>query len=73
MVGNSRTYIVHAVDAEQENVLRAFFNALKIKFEVPCEKPYNHDFVNMILQADKGIKDGKGKRVSSEEFDNIWK
>ena len=73
MVVNTRTYIVHAVDAEQEDVLEAFFNALKIRFEVPYEKPYNKDFVNMVLQAEDGIKNGKGKKVSSEEFDNLWK
>ena len=73
MVVNTRTYIVHAVDAEQEDVLKAFFNALKIRFEVHYEKPYNKDFVNMVLQAEDGIKNGKGKKVSSEEFDNLWK
>ena len=30
------------------------------------------DFVNMVLQAEDGIKNGKGKKVSSEEFDNLW-
>ena len=73
MIVNARTFIVQAVDAEQENVLKAFLNALKIKFEVTGEKPYNRDFVDMILQAEDGIKKGKGKKVSSEEFDNLWK
>ena len=73
MVVNARTFIVQAVDAEQEDVLKAFFNALKIKFEVTEEKPYNREFVNMVLQAEDGIKKGRGKKVSSEEFDNLWK
>ena len=72
MAGNTRTYIVHAVNAEQEDILKAFFNALKIIFEAPYEQPYNKDFVNMVLQAEDGIKNGKGKKVSSEEFDNLW-
>jgi hypothetical protein len=72
MVVNARTFIVQAVDAEQEDVLKAFFNALKIKFEVTGEKPYNKEFVDMVLQADYGIQKGKGRRVSSEEFDNLW-
>ena len=73
MVVNARTFIVQAVDAEQEDVLKAFFNALKIEFEVTGERPYNKEFVNMVLQAEDGIKKGRGKRVSSEEFDNLWK
>jgi hypothetical protein len=73
MLANARTFIVQAVDAEQENVLKAFFNALKINLEVTGEKPYNKDFADMVLQAEDGIKKGKGKKVSSEEFDNLWK
>ena len=73
MVVNTRTFIVHTVDAEQEDVLKAFFNLLKIKFEIKEERPYNKDFVNMVMQAEAGIKHGKGKKVSSEEFDNLWK
>ena len=73
MVVSERTFIVQAVDAEQEDVLTAFFNALKIKFEVTGERPYNKEFVDMVLQAEDSIKKGKGKKVSSEEFDNLWK
>lgn len=73
MIVNSQTFIVHAADAEQVNVLNAFFKALKIKFEVTEDKPYNKGFVDMVLQAEAGIKKGKGKKVSSEEFDNLWK
>jgi hypothetical protein len=73
MVVNARTFVVQAVDTEQENVLKAFFNALKIKFEVTEERTYNQDFVNMVLQAEDGIRNGKGKKVTTEEFDNLWK
>ena len=73
MVVNARTIIVHAIDAEQEDILKAFFNALKIKFEVAEGKSYNKNFVEMVLQAEDGIRKGKGKKVSSEEFDNLWK
>ena len=67
------TLIVHPLDINQENVLRAFFETFKIRFEVTKEKPYNQDFVNMVLQAENAIKQGKGKKVTSEEFDNLWK
>jgi len=67
------TFIVHTVNAEQENVLKTLFKALKIKFEESKETPYNKDFTEMVLQAEESIKRGKGKKVSSEEFDNLWK
>jgi len=67
------TLVVHPVNLEQENVLKAFFKTFKIQFEVTKENPYNEDFVNMVLQAENDIKQGKGKKVTSEEFDNLWK
>jgi hypothetical protein len=73
MVVDAQTFIVHPVDAEQADVLKALLSALKIKFEVSVEKPYNTDFVNMVLEAEDGIMKGKGKKVSSEEFDLLWK
>jgi len=72
MVVNARTFIVHTVNAEQEDVLKAFFKARKINFEMIAESPYNKDFVDMVLQAEDSIKKDKGKKVSSEEFDNLW-
>ena len=67
------TLIVHPLDINQENVLRSFFETFKIRFEVTKEKPYNQDFVDMVLQAESSIKQGKGKKISSEEFDKLWK
>ena len=66
-------FIAHPINSEQENVLKTLSKALKIKFEVTKRKTYNKDFVDMVLQAEQGIKQGKGKRVTSEEFDNLWK
>ena len=66
-------FIAHPINIEQENVLKGLFKALKIKFEVTKEAAYNKDFVNMVLQAEESIKYGKGKKVTSEEFDNLWK
>lgn len=72
-MNTEHTFIVHPVNTEQENALKAFFKALKIKFEVAKESPYNKNFVDMVLDAEEGIKKGRGKKVSSEEFDNLWK
>ena len=66
--------IAHPVTGEQEDALKAFMQALRIRFETTTSKsPYNKEFVDMVLQAEDGIKKGKGKSVSSEEFDNLWK
>ena len=67
------TFIAHIVDNQQENMLKAFCKALKIKFEVTRERPYDKDFTDMVLQAEDSIRNGRGKKVSSEEFDNLWK
>jgi hypothetical protein len=68
------TLIVHPTSTQQLAVVKAFFKALKIKFEVTTnEKPYNDTFVNMVLEAEKEINTGKGLKLNSEEFDNLWK
>ena len=73
MITSEQTFIVHAVNVEQENALKAFLKTLGIKFEITSKSPYNKEFVDMVLQAEESIKKGNGKKVSSEEFDNIWK
>jgi len=67
-------FIAHPTNTDQINALIAVLKALKIKFEVAkCEKPYDLDFVNMVLEAEKEIKQGKCLKVSSKGFDNLWK
>ncbi len=67
-------FIAHPTNNEQFNALKAILKALKIKFEVKkAEEPYNTDFVNMVLDAEKDIKQGKGIKVTSADFDNLWK
>lgn len=67
-------FIAHTVNNVQFNALKAILKALKIKFEVKkAEEPYNTDFVNMVLDAEKDIKQGKGIKVTSADFDNLWK
>jgi hypothetical protein len=71
----SVTFKTFATNTSQIEALKAFMKALKIKFEISKEdeKPYNEDFVNKILQGDEDIKNGKGRSVSLEELDNLWK
>ncbi len=63
----------HAQNGSQIDALKAFMKALKIKFEITNEKPYDTVFVDMVLDAEKDIKKGKGKYISSGEFDDLWK
>ena len=60
-------------DASQIEAVKAFMKALKIKFEITKDQPYNPEFVNKILEAEQEIKQGKGLKVTSEGFDDLWK
>lgn len=63
----------HPENASQVEAIKAFMRALKIKFEVSKDQPYNAEFVEKILQGDKDIKAGKGRKISIEELNNLWK
>lgn len=60
-------------DVSQIEAIKAFMKAIKVKFEISKEKPYKAEFVDMVLKAEKEIKQGKGSKVSSEGFDDLWK
>jgi hypothetical protein len=48
--------------------------ALKIEFELTKEEsPYNPEFVDKIQQGDQDLKNGKGRAVTVEELDGMWK
>jgi hypothetical protein len=67
--------VAHPASNDKLEALKAFLQALKIDFEVttPEQSPYNPEFVKLILQGDEDIKAGKGKKVTLEELDNLWK
>ncbi len=77
------TFIVHPKNKEEKKVIKAFLEALKIKFENPKNKPkdtsdselakqsdYSPEFVEMIEQNRKDYKEGKGIKIN---LDDIWK
>lgn len=64
------TFIIHPETTEQENALKAFIKALKIKFEVSKEKPYDPDFVAKIKESRQQAKEGKTVKL---DLDDIWK
>ncbi len=67
------TLIVHPSNDEQVTVLKAFLEALKIKFEVSKKDTYNPEFVEKILQGKKDIEQGKGVSFSIEELHDLCK
>ena len=68
------TITVHPKNKEQFTVIEAFLKALKVPFEKDKrESPYNPEFVEKILQGDKDMKEGKGKKVTIEELNELWK
>ena len=67
------TLIVHPSNDEQVTVLKAFLEALKIKFEISTDAPYNPDFVAKILKGKEDIKKGKGVTYSVEELNELCK
>lgn len=65
---------VHPKDKEQFTVIEAFLKALKIPFEkYKNESPYDPEFVQKIMQGDKDVKEGKGKKMTIEELNKLWK
>lgn len=65
--------IAHPSDAKELSVIKAFFEALKIKFEVAQDSPYDPEFVDKILQGDADFKAGKGRKVTMDELNKLWK
>ena len=61
-------FIVHPNTAEQENALKAFMQALKIKFVVSKDENYNPDFVRKVMESKQQIKEGKVTRVKKENL-----
>lgn len=68
------TIIVHPKNNEEKKVIKAFLEALKIKFEnlknTSNQSDYNPEFVEMVEQNRKDYKAGKGIKIN---LDDIWK
>ncbi|MDH5609350.1 MAG: hypothetical protein OEY56_07700 [Cyclobacteriaceae bacterium] len=64
------TFTIHTETIEQENALKAFAKALKMKFEIAKEKPYDPEFVNKIQESRQQAKEGKTVKIA---LDDLWK
>ncbi len=65
---SENTFIIRPETTEQENALKAFIKALKMKFEIARDKPYDPDFVAKINDSRQQVKDGKTTRVKKEDL-----
>lgn len=61
-------FIAHPKTNEQVEALKAFMQALKIKFEISKDTPYNPEFVAKIKKSEKEFKEGSFKRVEKKDF-----
>lgn len=61
--------IFYPSSRKEIDALKAFAKALKIKFEVSKEKPYNPEFVKKILESKKQANEGKTVQI---DLDDIW-
>jgi hypothetical protein len=67
-------FIAHPSTPEQIKALKAFVKALNIKFEITTtERPYDQEFVDKILQGDEDFKAGKGRKITLDELNGLWK
>ena len=57
-------------DTSQVDAIKAFMKALKIKFEIAKDKPYNADFVAKIKSSEDDFKKGKFTTVKPENLSN---
>jgi hypothetical protein len=66
-------FIAHPQTNGQVSALKAFMQALKIKFEVTKEDSYNPEFVEKINRSREDYKKGKGKVMTMDELNSLWK
>lgn len=64
-------------DASQIEAIKAVIKAFKIKYKITkakeSESPYNPDFVAMIKQGEKDLKNGKGVSMTIEDLEKLCK
>jgi hypothetical protein len=58
-------------DDSQIEAVKAVMKALKIKFEISKDKPYDPEFVAKIEKSKQEIQDGKSTRVKKEDLQSF--
>ena len=65
------TTIHLSISDEKLNYIKAFLKALKIKFEITKEEPYNQEFVKKMKQSEQDFKNGNSTRIEKEDLSNF--
>ena len=65
--------IAHPSNEKEMNTIKAFFEALKIKFEVAKDTPYDPEFVAKIERGREDYRNGKGITLSMDELNELCK
>lgn len=61
-------FIAHPQTSEQVIALKAFMQALKIKFEISKNENYHPDFITKIEESKEQAKNGQVTRVKKEDL-----
>lgn len=65
---------IHPKNKEQKDALKSLFKAMNIPFEEGMKgSPYNPEFVKKIKQGDKDRIAGKGRKITLDELNSLWK
>lgn len=64
-----KTFVIRPENDEQENALKAFIAALKIKFEVFGDDPYDPAFVRKIEESREEYQKGNYTRISKDDLE----
>jgi len=65
--------IAHPSNAKELSVIKAFFEALKIKFEVAQDSPYDPEFIAKIERGREDYRKGKGVEITMDELKALCK
>jgi hypothetical protein len=63
----------YPTSASQVEALKAFMKALKIKYEVTPDAPYDPEFVAKIERGREDFRKGKGIEISINELNELCK
>jgi hypothetical protein len=63
-------FTAYTNDSSQIDAIKAVLKALKIKFDMAKEKPYNAEFVSKIEESREQYKKGKYAVIKTED---LWK
>jgi hypothetical protein len=67
----TEVFIAHPQTSEQVSALKAFMEALKIKFEITHENTYHPDFVKKVVEGKRQIAQGKFSEVKPENLQSF--